>query len=181
MSNKKSKTLRAYQKRAQVIRKFAPKARDWDLRRLTPAQKGWITRYENQLKGKGNILAISEKQARQLPREIQINGGIRGIAINVAEPGDKISVKNGNVIIKKTNRQYTFVPTGPDFQALASQAEISFAKPNVKQLFLYNSRGRSGEGARDLGAFVSQLAAWFQQYNNIQDWILGIVELAQNT
>ena len=106
IAEKKTRREKAIKSRAKELRRVIPKAKGIDLRKkLTPHQKGWITRWSKQVGNLDSVHKLTKRQYESLKRnnqeDVLISPSIHAIKLRQTTPDAKVRIDHGAVIVRQ--------------------------------------------------------------------------------
>lgn len=154
-------------------------------RKLTPAEKGKITRTRKATPGFENTFRVTPEQAKKLPKEvIRGRGSVKGVKLSKMDPDARIFRVRKNVFyVESAKKRYKYIALGdPEQSEVYAQAAEKAFKEGARQVWFYTTHGMAGTGASDLGSFIWLLQNRYQEYvaqtiaqGYDADWLQGIV------
>lgn len=149
--------------------------------RITSAEYAAVTRAKKKLRHTENLRPVTAKQAKELrKRGLLAGNGIQAIRLRSTAENAKVRVRKNGVVVTSNGRTFEYHPVKADIDALAEAGEALLDRRDVKQIFLWTSRGRTDEGftyfgeGDDDGGWLAYLQARFSQYHQIADFTEGI-------
>jgi hypothetical protein len=195
VSKKNKREVASYIEAAKRLAVFAPSLRKYKRRkRLNRWEKASISRKENVLKFAHNLHPINKRQARKLKEKL-FAPGIQAIELRNTSEHAKVAFVRDDLFITSNGRTWLYwdlnkftktalahageiafhqVRQAFPIEKIAELAERAFKKPKTKEVYLWATSGRVGDGFYTLEEFMDWLAESYGGYNEPQNWIRGL-------
>lgn len=180
---------KATRKQISEMSRFIPSlAKLKGKQRITSAEYSAVTRAKKKLRHTENLRPVTAKQAKELrKRGLLAGNGIQAIRLRSTAENAKVRVHKDGVVVTSNGRTFEYHPVKPDIDALADVGERLLDRRDVKQIFLWTSRGRTDEGftyfgeGEDDGGWLAYLQSRFSQYHQISDFTEGVAAEIKST
>ena len=184
MSKMNSRPINSYISSVQELKKLNPKLKKLARRKtLKPWEKAWVARTENAARGHGQLTRITEKQAREL-KGIDVYGkgaGFRAIHLSNVADGAKVKIKDGKLSVKSGIRNYFHEYVAPPYPDNLIDAGLAiFEKYKNPVVYVQSVSGRLSGGTLSAGAWIDVAAQFAIKYQDVENFLTGIVYLKQN-
>lgn len=195
MSKKNKRDVASYIQSAERLAVFAPSLKKYKRRkRLNRWEKGAISRKERVLRYAHNLHPVSKKQALKLKDKL-FAPGVQAIELRNTSEHAAVHFVRDDLFITSNGRTWLYwdlekftksalahageiafhqVRNAFPIEKIAELAERAFKKPKTKEVYLWATSGRVGEGFEDLESFMEWLAESYGGYNEPQNWIRGL-------
>lgn len=188
---------RSFIESARSIAKYAPALKKYKKTalktKLTPSQKGAITRKENLLRYAHHLIPLKGKAARELKPK-WFAPGIQAIQLDQTNDDAKLHYVNKQLFITQNGRTWLYWSLDTDPQSMKRGAEKAFGnvrdafpmeriadlvgkafrRATTREVYLWAASGRVGQGYMSLKQFLRWFNRAYGGYSETHKWVMGI-------